>query len=212
MNQIDIYSDIGESFWGESVSANDIKSQLESMSGDVTVRINSAGGSVFDGFAIYNLLDQYNGEIHVKVDALAASAASVIAMAGDSIEMADNALMMIHEPWTIALGNSADMNKTGELLDKIRDSIVITYQSKSSLDKETIEAMMVEETWFNADEAIENGFATAKTGEQSEAMNKLNKPWMNKAPDMDALVPAEEADNTAFLNIQKRKLKLLADA
>ena len=208
MNVIDIYSDIGESFWGDSVSANDIKGQLEGMTGDLTVRINSAGGSVFDGFAIYNLLNEYEGEVTVKIDALAASAASVIAMAGDKIHMADNALMMIHEPWTIAVGDSKDMAKTEELLDKIRDSIVTTYQSKSNLDKSQIEKMMRDETWFSAEEAIANGFATAKTDEKAQPMNKLDKPWMNKAPEIEQ----EQETDKAFLNIQKRKLKLLADA
>ena len=208
MNQIDIYSDIGESFWGETISANDVKSMLDDMQGDVTVRINSQGGSVFDGFAIYNLLDQHEGEIHVKVDALAASAASVIAMAGDTIEMADNALMMLHDPWTIAIGDSKDLAKTADLLDKIRDSIVTTYKSKSNLDVHEIAQMMSDETWLNADEAIEHGFATAKTGESEHVMNCEVKPWMNKAPEMEN----KDKEDKAFLNIRKRRLKLLADA
>lgn len=218
MNKLDIYGDIGESFWADSVSAGDVKSQLDGMSGDLTVRINSGGGSVFDGFAIYNLLDQYEGAVHVKVDALAASAASVIAMAGDTIEMADNALMMVHDPWTVAVGNSADMVKTADLLDKIRDSIVTTYQSKSNLDKADIEAMMRDETWFSADEAIEKGFATAKSGEAASVMNKIDRPWMNKAPKIEtpkAEDPKIESKgpDMAFLNTQRRKLKLLkADA
>ena len=210
MNVIDIYSDIGESMWGESVSANDVKAQLDGMSGDVTVRINSGGGSVFDGFAIYNLLDQYDGAVNVKIDALAASAASVIAMAGDTIEMADNALMMIHDPWTVAVGDSNDMKKTAELLDKIRDSIVTTYQSKSKLSAGDIGAMMKSETWFSAAEAIENGFATGTSGKDAEFNNKLNKPWMNKAPKFEA--PEDKGIDQNFLNVQKRKLKLLADA
>jgi ATP-dependent protease ClpP protease subunit len=211
MNQIDIYGDIGESMWDDSISALDVKTLLNDMEGDITVRINSGGGSVFDGFAIYNLLDQHEGEIHVKIDALAASAASVVAMAGDTVEMADNALFMIHNPWTMALGESKDMIKTAELLDKIRDSIVTTYQSKANLGTGEISDMMDEETWLSADEAIENGFVTAKTGEQA-IMNKVNKPWMNKAPDVSALKQAEEKTDQAFLNVQRRKLKLLADA
>lgn len=202
MNQIDIYGDIGESFWSDSITDTDVKAQLDQMEGDVTVRINSAGGSVFDGFAIYNLLKQHDGEVHVKIDALAASAASVIAMAGDTIEMADNSLMMIHEPWSMALGDSSEMRKTAELLDKIRDSIVTTYQSKTDLGAGDIQQMMVEETWFNADEAIEAGFATAKTGE-AIVMNKVKRPWMNKAPEIEP-----ERDNQ-FIKNQKNRIKLL---
>ncbi len=207
MNQIDIYGDIGESFWSESITDTDVKALLDQMEGDVTVRINSPGGSVFDGFAIYNLLKQHDGEIHVKIDALAASAASVIAMAGDSIEMADNSLMMIHEPWSMALGDSSEMRKTAELLDKIRDSIVTTYKSKTDLSDDEIKQMMVDETWFNADEAIESGFATAKTGETG-VMNSMARPWMNKAPEIK-----QEKPDAAFLNVQRNRIKLLkADA
>lgn len=208
MNQIDIYGDIGESFFGDSVSASDVKSQLSSMSGDVLVRINSAGGSVFDGFAIYNLLNEYSGEVTVKIDALAASAASVVAMAGDAIEMADNALFMIHNPWTIALGDSKDMKKTADLLDKIRDSIVTTYQSRSDLSADEISDMMNEETWLNADEAMKKGFITSKSSDSVEISNKIEKPWMNRV-----IEPSSSEPDKSFLNIQKRKLKLLkADA
>jgi ATP-dependent Clp protease protease subunit len=206
MNELTIYGDIGESFWGASVSAVDVKDMLSEMDGDITVRINSAGGSVFDGFAIYNLLAQHDGQVHVKVDGWAASAASVIAMAGDTIEMADNSMIMIHEPWTMAVGDSRDMVKTAELLDKIRDNIITTYQSKSNLDTETISAMMIEETWMKADEAIEKGFATAKTSQKAKASNSVDKPWMNKAPQ-------NKEHDMSFVNVQRLKLKLLqADA
>ena len=209
MNELTIYGDIGESFWGASVSAVDVKDLLAEMEGDITVRINSAGGSVFDGFAIYNLLAQHDGEVHVKVDGWAASAASVIAMAGDTIEMADNSMIMIHDPWTMTVGDSRDMMKSAELLDQIRDNIVTTYQAKSSLDAEIISEMMKEETWMKADEAIEKGFATAKTSQQAKASNSADKPWMNKAPQ----APEIKEPDMSFVNIQKRKLKLLqADA
>ena len=135
MNELLIYSDIGESFFYDSVSAKSIKSQLDGMTGALSVRINSPGGDVFDGFAIYNLLAQYEGQVTVHIDGLAASAASVIAMAGDEIIMADNALMMIHDPWTISVGDSSEMRSTADLLDKIKGSIVTTYLSKSSLSE-----------------------------------------------------------------------------
>ena len=207
MNEISIYGDIGESFWGESITASSVKDLLEGMEGELTVRINSGGGDVFDGFAIYNLLNQYDGEVTVKIDALAASAASVIAMAGDNIEIADNALLMVHNPWTLTLGESKDMIKTAELLDKIRDSIVTTYQARTGLETDTLSAMMDEETWLNADEALAQGFATIKT-EDKAVMNKIERPWMNKAPEVK-----DDEPNLAFLNTQKRRLKLLkADA
>lgn len=185
MNEILIYSDIGDSYWYDSVSAKDIKDKLDAMdNGDLVVRINSPGGSVFDGFAIYNLLNQREGKVTVQVDGMAASAASVIAMAGDEILMADNALMMIHDPWTMMAGSADEMRDTAELLDKIKGSIITTYQSQTSLSAEEIGEMMAAETWFSAAEAVENGLATG-TVESSAMASSTDKPWINKAPGYD---------------------------
>lgn len=198
MNEILIYDDIGEGFFGGGVTALSVKSQLDKLSGDIKVRINSPGGDVFDGFAIHNLLKDYDGQVDVVVDGLAASAASVIAMAGDTITMADNALMMIHDPWTIALGSSEDMSKTAELLDKIKGSIITTYQSQTSLDEDEISGMMRDETWFNTEEAIEKGFATAKAEAKQSPMN-LEKRWIKNAPkqgDVIAIEVSQDAEMT----------------
>ena len=183
MNEILIYSDIGDSAWFDSVSAKDVKSQLDGMQGDVTVRINSPGGSVFDGFSIYNLLNQHDGKVTVLVDGMAASAASVVAMAGDEILMAENALMMIHDPWTLMAGSADDMRETANLLDKIKGSIVKTYQSTTDLTEAEISDMMAAETWFTADEAIAHGFATG-TVEGMAVAASTDKPWINKAPEI----------------------------
>src|SRR5688572_9757277 len=110
--EIFIYAEIGQSFWSESVSAADFKRQLMALKGSVTsvkVRINSPGGSVFDGVTIYNLLRSFPASIETQVDGLAASVASVIALAGDKITIAENGMMMIHDPWMFAIGDAEEM-------------------------------------------------------------------------------------------------------
>lgn len=185
MPEILIYSDIGESWFSEGVTAKSVKSQLDSMKDatEITVRINSPGGDVFDGFAIYNLLAQHPAEITVKVDGIAASAASVIAMAGDKIEMAANAMLMIHNPWTFAMGDSESLGKTITLLDQIKGSILTTYRTKSSLSEEELSDLMDAETWFDAQGAIDAGLATdiVCKSEKAKAKNAA-KPWIRNAP------------------------------
>jgi ATP-dependent Clp protease protease subunit len=213
MNEILIYDDIGESWFDTGVTGKSVKSQLDEMNGDVTVRINSPGGDVFEGFAIYNLLKEYDGEITVKIDGMAASAASVIAMAGDKVYMADNSLMMIHDPWTLAIGNSSDLAKTIELLDKIKDSIVSTYTTKSQVEENIIFDWMAQETWFNAAEAIENGFADEKDADETQAMNFV-KPWIHNAPKKENIVTVQDIEQEQEkeiykINLYKRKLNLI---
>jgi ATP-dependent protease ClpP protease subunit len=208
MNELMIYGDIGESFWGDSVTASDVKKLLDGMDGDVTVRINSPGGSVFDGFAIYNLLRAHNGSVTVHVDGLAASAASVIAMAGDEVIMGAASMLMIHDPWTMAVGDSGEMRKTAETLDKIRDSIVDAYASKASdVDREEIARMMAEETWMTATEAQSMGFAS-KTEEGGATISNLSRPWINSAPSQEKIPDSPEANTAWRVALQSRKLAL----
>lgn len=148
------------------------------------VRINSPGGDVFDGFAIYNLLKQHPARIKVKVDGLAASAASVVAMAGDEIEIADNALMMIHNPWTMAVGDAETMIETAALLEKVKGSIVTTYKARAKLSEDEIVALMNSETWFDAGGAIEAGLADRTAGEKAKVKNAA-RPWIKNAPKID---------------------------
>lgn len=182
MPEILIYDDIGPEEWG-GVSAKAVKAQLDTMkdAAEITVRINSPGGDVFDGFAIYNLLSQHPAKINVKVDGWAASAASVVAMAGDTVEVAANALMMIHNPWTLAIGDAETMLKTASLLEQIKGSIVTTYKAKVSMTDEEISALMDAETWFDAQGAVEAGLATAITGKTAKVENS-KKAWIRNAP------------------------------
>ena len=161
--EILIYDFIGEDFFGGGVTAKGLIDELNALK-DITelnVRINSPGGDVFDGIAIHNALQRHKATVNVHIDGLAASIASIIAMAGDTIIMAENALMMIHNPHGFAIGDAAEMRKTGDLLDKAKESLVNTYESRvgENTSRTEIETMMDEETWFTAQEAVESGFA-----------------------------------------------------
>lgn len=133
----------------------------------ITLRINSPGGDVFDGNAIYNILKQHKARVEVFVDGLAASIASIVAMAGDEITIAENAMMMVHAPWTFAMGNADDLRKTIDMLDKVAETIVVTYSRRTKKDEKEIKDLMAAETWMTADEAIANGFAD-KTAEANQ--------------------------------------------
>lgn len=175
--EIDVYDAIGEDPWsGDGVTAKEILGQLKGFDGEaIHVRINSLGGDIYDGIAIHNLLrncwwrrKKKRGSIVVDVDGIAASAASVIACAGDVINVASNAMMMVHNAWTIAVGDSQEMLKTAEVLDKVNNQIAITYHEtakrngKSTTLKQIRDAMN-EETWMTAEEAVEFGIATNVT-------------------------------------------------
>ncbi len=158
--EILIYDMIGEDLLG-GVTAKSIKAELNKAKNakSIDVRINSPGGSVFDGNAIYNLLVQSPAAVNVFIDGEAASIASIIAMAGDTITMGINATMMIHEPWTITGGNADDLRKLADILDLHSENILDTYVARTGGDKRAIAKMMKAETVMNAQEAVELGFA-----------------------------------------------------
>lgn len=142
------------------------------------VHINSPGGNVFDGIAIYNMLKERDCD--VIIDGIAASAASFIACAGKNIEMYKNAFMMIHNPWVFAGGDAEYMKKVSDQLDQIKESIMSAYVDKTGLDSETLSDMMNEETWLNATDALENGFITKIINEKSSVdTSKIKNQFMN---------------------------------
>jgi ATP-dependent Clp protease protease subunit len=159
--ELDIYDTIGESWWGEGVTAKSVRRALKEAKAAKTIklRVNSRGGDVFDGFAIFNLLHDHPARVEAEVDALAASMASVILMAADEIRVAKTAMIMIHNPWTLAMGEAEDLRGTADLLDKIREQIAHAYVARTGLDRARVLEMMDAETWMTADEAKENGFA-----------------------------------------------------
>ncbi|MBQ1509809.1 MAG: Clp protease ClpP, partial [Selenomonadaceae bacterium] len=148
-----------DNFWGNEVTPRAFREELEGETGDVTVYINSPGGNVFAAAEIYTMLLEHKGKVTVKIDAIAASAASVIAMAGEQVLMSPAAMLMIHDPMTIAMGNAKDMEKAIETLNQVKESIVNAYQVKSGLNRKKISQLMEDETWMNARKAVELGFA-----------------------------------------------------
>lgn len=150
-----------ESWWGDEVTPKMFRDELFSDSGDVTVWINSPGGSVFAADQIYNMLRDYNGKVTVKIDAIAASAASVIAMAGDEVLMSPVATMMIHNPATIAMGNADDLDKAIQMLESIKESILNAYMLKTGISHKKLSDMMDAETFLDAKQCVSLGFADA---------------------------------------------------
>jgi ATP-dependent protease ClpP protease subunit len=159
--EIGLYDEIG--VYG--VSASDFVSELQAVdTGRITLRINSPGGDVFDGLAILNSLRNHRAVIHVVVDGLAASAASFIAQAGDTIEMAPNSLLMIHEASGLCLGNAADMRELADLLDKTSANIANIYSRRSGRSADEHRAAMRNETWYTDQEAVDAGLADSVIG------------------------------------------------
>jgi ATP-dependent Clp protease, protease subunit len=158
--EITIYGDIGESFWGESVSASDIKNALRDIETEsITIRLNSPGGDAFDGISIRNTLKDHKAKVTVIVDGLAASAASIIAMGADEVIMNTGSMMMIHEASTFAWGTKADIKKTLNALEGIDKSIADIYMTRFNGDLEELNSLVESETWLTANETVEKGFA-----------------------------------------------------
>ena len=149
-----------ESWWGDEATPAEFREELSQVSGPLTVWINSPGGDVFAASQIYTMLKEYDGKITVKIDALAASAASVVAMAGDETYMAPTALMMIHDPSTFAIGNESDMKEAIKVLKEVKESILNAYEQKTGRSRDELAKLMQDDgTWMNAKKAVELGFA-----------------------------------------------------
>ena len=160
---ISIYDVIGEDVWtGEGVTARRVAGALRAIGRNaVTVNVNSPGGDMFEGLAIYNLLREHPAEVTVKVMGLAASAASIIAMAGDRIEMGLGSMFMVHNSWGLVMGNQNDMRDAAETFAEFDAAMADIYTARTGLGRDEIEAMMNAETWMRTERAIEMGFAEA---------------------------------------------------
>lgn len=156
-----VYGTVGNDEFWDDVTAKDFAEKLNENKDvkTINVRINSPGGSVFAGQAIYSMLKRHKADVNVYIDGLAASIASIIAMAGDTVYIPKNAMMMIHKPWSIAIGNSDEMRKEADVLDKVGESLVAAYQEKTGLKESEILQIMADETWYTGSEAVEKGFA-----------------------------------------------------
>lgn len=148
-----------ETWFGDEVTPKLFRDELHAGDGNITLWINSPGGDVFAAAQIYNMLMDYPHDVTVKIDALAASAASVIAMAGTKVCMSPVAMMMVHNPATIAIGDTEEMQKAIDMLNEVKESIMNAYEIKSGLSRHKISQLMDAETWMNAKEAVKLGFA-----------------------------------------------------
>ena len=186
-----------ESFWGDEVTPKAFREELNAGTEDITVWINSPGGNVFAAAEIYTMLRDYPGSVTVKIDAIAASAASVIAMAGSKVLMSPVAMLMIHDPSTIAMGNTKDMEKAIATLNEVKESIINAYTAKSGLSHNRISKLMENETWMNAKKAVELGFAdeilfeAVEPDEPEEDPEEEEKPDEKEKPEDDKSIHLE---------------------
>jgi len=205
-----------ETWFGDEVTPKLFRADLDKCQGDISVWINSPGGDVFAAAQIYNMLMDYPHNVTVKIDGLAASAASVIAMAGTEVQMSPVAMMMIHNPMTVAIGDSAEMQKASAMLDEVKESIMNAYEIKTGLSRAKISHLMDAESWFNAKKAVELGFAdkilfsdnSEEAGEEKslEAVIFSRKAVTNSL--LSKLMP-EKKNGTPIEQLEKR-LSLLA--
>ena len=198
--ELSLYDEIG----AFGIGAKQFIAELKEYKGQhVHLRINSPGGEIVEGSAIYNALSRHEGGLTVHIDALAASMASVIAMSGDPVYMADNALLMIHNPWTLAAGEAKDLRKQADLLDTMKSNLIRAYQKKSGMEEKAISKLMDEETWLDAVEAVALGFvdaiedgipAAASAKEMRARFDNFAKAKMQNTVISEAEVSAPAAD------------------
>lgn len=193
-----IYDEIGADWFGEGITAATVQQQIANAGAfdSIKLRINSPGGDAFEGIAIHSLLRSQGKPIDVYVDGVAASAASVIAMAGDTITMASAAMLMIHDAWTLCMGNDEDMRKMADTLQKLSASIAQVYVDRTGKPLDEVSALMDAETWMSAQEALDGGFCTAITKQDNKkamamARNFKSLAALQNVPDS---LKAESAD------------------
>lgn len=157
-----------ETWWGDEVTPQMFRSELNAAEGDITLWINSPGGDCYAAAQIYNMLKEYPGKVAVKIDGIAASAASVVAMAGATVEISPVGMLMIHNPATISIGDTHEMERTITFLSEIKESIINAYELKTGQSRTKISQLMDAETWMNAKKAVELGFADSVLYEHRE--------------------------------------------
>lgn len=167
---LELYGTIAEESWfDDDITPAQFREELCAGDGPITVWINSPGGDCIAASQIYTMLMDYKDDVTVKIDGIAASAASVIAMAGTEVLMSPTAMMMIHNPATIAMGDHEDMQKAIEMLDEVKESIINAYEIKTGLSRAKLSHLMDAETWMNANKAVEMGFADGVLGDEKAA-------------------------------------------
>lgn len=204
-NTISVFDVIGQDYWtGEGVTAKRIAGALRSIGEDkpVTVNINSPGGDMFEGLAIYNLLREHKGDVTVKVLGLAASAASVIAMAGDTIQVARAGFLMIHNAWILVAGNRHDMREYADYLEPFDRSMADLYAARTGIEFKAMQKIMDAESWIGGSDAVEQGFA--------DSLLPSDEVQIDDSSDARAAVKLDIALAKAGMPRSERK-KLLAE-
>lgn len=216
-----------ESWFDDDVTPQLFKDELMSGEGDITLWINSPGGDCIAAAQIFNMLREYPGSVTVKIDGLAASAASVIAMAGDTVLMSPVSMMMIHNPATMAFGDHTEMQKAIEMLDEVKESIINAYVLKSGLSRAKLSHLMDAETWMNANKAVELGFADGVLGSEKEEAaeptetvmfsrkavsnalyNKISAKYGSKTAPEQAAIPVP-TDNSVSADSLRERMNLI---
>ena len=188
-----------ESWFDDDVTPKAFKADLNSGEGDIVIWINSPGGDCIAASQIYAMLMDYKGKVTVKIDGIAASAASVIAMAGTTVLMAPTALMMVHNPLTVAIGDSEEMQKAIAMLSEVKESIINAYEIKTGLPRKQLARMMDETTWMNAKKAIELGFADDVLSDEK------------RVPEAEPYAFSEDAVEKALINRISAAAKVRAE-
>jgi len=191
-----------ESWFDDDVTPQLFKDELNAGTGDITVWINSPGGDCVAAAQIYNMLTNYKGKVTVKIDGIAASAASVIAMAGNEVYMSPVSMMMIHNPATIAWGDHTEFAKAIEMLDEVKESIINAYVLKTGLSRAKLSHLMDSETWMNANKAVELGFADGMFGRNS---NNTEENEVQVEDTVEAVMFSRKAVNNALQNKMSAK-------
>lgn len=184
-----------DSWFDDDVTPQLFKDELNSGTGNITVYINSYGGDCVAAAQIYNMLTNYNGKVTIKIDGIAASAASVIAMAGDKVLMSPVSVIMIHNPLTMVCGDHKEMEKAIDMLAEVKESIINAYEYKTGLSRAKLSHLMESETWMNANKAVELGFA--------DGISKKE----DNAPLADAVMFSQRAVSNALMNKLTAKYK-----
>ena len=212
-----IYGDIVSEGWrwgDDEVSSHVILEHLQNENIEfIDVFINSYGGEVFEGLTIYSILKRHKAKVNVVVDGIAASIASVIALAGDSLTLYRHSMMMVHNAWTIAWGNANDFRKTAEDMDKIMDSVNEVYMNKFTGTKEELQKLLDEETYLNASDCLVYGFADRVVDEDNHTSAQMKMIWnmvnKSKSKPQEAVVQTNESLNSDEEGLEARIIAVL---
>ncbi len=207
-----LYDVIGDEWYGDgAATAKGLRAELAKASGDepITLRINSPGGDVMEAVTMAELLGEYGGKVTAKIDGLAASAASYLAATVGEVSIASGGLYMIHNPWSLCVGEAAEMRREADLLDKVRENLVAQYEQRSALSTDEVRNAMDAETWYTADEAMEAGLVDSVSESTAKAMRVSKRLGFKNLPKQLAKDPPKKR-SARSRHAWENRLKLVA--